>query len=220
MIPQIGLKRIYKLIKYDFNMKFNLRKTIQLFNYYLIPGFLLLSLIYLLYTGQDIYEFVVERGNNAFTLLIALLYIKPLCTISGKYVKIQIVNKILTTALSYRREFGVLAFWFAVLHGVSLFFLLGIFNYNEFVGLFQPLNVHLVSGLIGLIGMVILGLTSNKLSVMKLKRNWKRIQMVVYPTFAFACIHVAIAEQEIGPYIILGVYTILKIFAYYINKNK
>jgi DMSO/TMAO reductase YedYZ heme-binding membrane subunit len=66
--------------------------------------------------------------------------------------------------------------------------------------------------------MIILGITSNTLSVIKLKKNWKKLQYLTYPTFAIICIHKAIAEDEIKPYIVLLVYTILKIIE--IKKNK
>ena len=76
---------------------------------------------------------------------------------------------------------------------------------------------YLSWGLVAFIGMFILGITSNKLSAIKLKRNWKKVQRLAYPAFAFTMIHAALASREGGSYIaLLVIYSILKAAQYYI----
>ncbi|MCA9487152.1 MAG: ferric reductase-like transmembrane domain-containing protein [Nanoarchaeota archaeon] len=190
----------------------NFRKIIHLLFYYVVPAFLLGSVLYQLSVGSDIYHLVVEYGGNAFLLVVFLLFIKPISVLFSKV-------SFFRTLLSYRREVGVLAFWFAVFHSVSLFYYLNLFSVQTFFELLQSSALFLTTGVLAFLGMFVLGITSNRLATLKLGKNWKKLQYIVYPTFAFICIHKAQAEGEYGSYVVLAVYTVLKLLQY-LKMNK
>lgn len=192
----------------------NLRKVIQILFYYIIPVYLLLILILNLNNLDNIYHSLVKWGDNSLNLLILILFIKPISIIFNKI-------KLFKSILSYRRELGVLSFWFAVFHSIALVYYLDLFSLQGLVYILSAKDLFLITGFIGFIGMVILGITSNKLSTIKLKRNWKKVQYLAYPTLLMICIHKAESKEEYGPYFILIIYVILKIVQYYkIKKNK
>jgi len=77
--------------------------------------------------------------------------------------------------MKYKRKLGVLAFWFAVFHSVVLMYYLNVFSINGFINSLNLNNILIFSGMIGFFGMFILSITFNKLSMLKLKRNWKKL---------------------------------------------
>ena len=97
-------------------MKFNqklFREILQTLAYYVIPGILFLNILYKVFTQQNLYSDVVEFGEIAFNLLILILMIKPLSVL---FSKIWFFRYLVTC----RRELGVLAFWFAMIHSIAL----------------------------------------------------------------------------------------------------
>lgn len=199
----------------DLNL-INLRKIIQLFCYYLIPIFLLLSLIFQIFIGSNLSDVSKDYGEPAFFLIGIILFIKPLSIIFSDFKLYNTNFNPFQFILSYRREMGVLAFWFSIIHGLGLIYSKNLFSIQGLLILLNPFEIFLFSGFLAMIGMIILGLTSNKLSVMKFKRNWKKIQSLAYPTFALVCIHVTFAKKdEFGPILLFVTYTILKIVIHY-----
>lgn len=193
-------------------MEITKRKLIQYLCYYLLPIGMLFSIFITMITNGDGYALVVSYGNFALNLLVLILFVKPLSVI---FPKITIFKKI----VSYRRELGLLTFWSALFHGVSLMYYLGFLSIDEALK-YASLGSFAFWGFLGLIGMIVLGATSNKLSVMKLKRNWKKVHYIAYPTFFFVLIHGYMSSQDIK-YIILGVtYTLLKSGQIYITYKK
>jgi DMSO/TMAO reductase YedYZ heme-binding membrane subunit len=53
----------------------------------------------------------------------------------------------------------------------------------------NPLSNYLFIGLLAIIGMIILGLTSNFFSIKLLGNNWKRIQWLAYPILFLSKLH-------------------------------
>jgi len=189
----------------------NFRFASQLLAYYLIPAFLFSSVFWTVWNDGTVYKQVVSYGLNAYFLLCIILALKPLAVITKL--------RPLETLLTYRRELGVLAFWFAVFHGVTLLFYLEVFT--------VPLTVaerfglpFLLSGFLGLVGILLLGLTSNKLATATLKGNWKKLHLLVFPTFVFVCVHKAQADDEPSHYLILALITLLKLTQYAITHKR
>lgn len=183
-------------------MNFNLRKTLQVLFYYVMPGISFLIVLWSLITDNYIYDLMVEFGSWSMNLLILILFIRPISVLFDKVVFFKKV-------MSYRRELGVLAFWFAIFHSLVLAFYLNLFSIYEISRIYD-LSDYVSWGVFGFLGMFILGITSNKFSVLKLKRNWKKLQMLAYPTFAFVVVHKVMAEEEAGAFVLLLVYVILK----------
>jgi sulfoxide reductase heme-binding subunit YedZ len=174
-----------------------LRKFVQFCSYYVLPVALLLKLFFDLFMGSDVYGSVVWYGNAAFFLLVVSLFVSPLSALLSL--------RFLRVLKSYRRELGLAIFWFAIFHGVTLLFYLGVFS-----DLFNP-SLSYFYGLLGLIGILVLGFTSNRLSRVKLGPRWKKLHYLVYLVFFSVVIHKSMAEGESGPYVLLGVFVILKI---------
>ncbi len=199
-------------------MNIRIRTVVQLFAYYILPAIIVGNAIIHL-SGVFIEHSTRELGNYAFFLLIVILMIKPLCVLfPAKYSKFNIFKKI----LPFRRELGVLAFWIAITHSIGMIYLYVLENYGSLLVMFDPAQTMLFTGFIAFIGMFILGITSNKLSTKLLKTNWKKLQMLAYPTLIFAVVHKSLAEHgEMGAYVLLGIYTILKGFEIYkLKKDK
>lgn len=180
--------------------------------YYFVPAAILLYLIIGLLIGVSLREFMVLSGSIAFYLLAILLYLKPLAVITD--------NNFLEKALSYRRQIGILTFWFAVFHGIGLLFFLGILNVSTYQKIFNIYGL-LFPGFIALLGMLILGFTSNHLAMAKLgHKNWKKIQMISYPTFFFVTWHYFKSGSKVASILIFSVYLLLKITQYYFHEKK
>jgi DMSO/TMAO reductase YedYZ heme-binding membrane subunit len=194
-------------------MKLNIRKTIQVLAYYIIPAFFLLNIIIKIYLGENLYKELKDYGNYVFILLLIILFVKPISIIFNEI-------KIFKTVLGYRRELGILAFWFSIFHSIGLMYYLDLFSVQGFIKILTPNELKLLSGFLAFIGMFILGITSNKLAVLKLKNNWKKIQSIVYPTFFFVAVHKSLSEKEFGPIIIFLIYVVFKIIEYLKLKNK
>lgn len=194
-------------------MILNKRKIIGYLCYYIIPSFMLLFLLFqVLVKEQDGYTLVVKYGEFALNLLIIILFSKPLSVI---FSKINFFRKI----VSYRRELGVLSFWAVVLHSFALFFYLGLFNINE-LKLYLYFDSFLIWGIFGFIGMFILGITSNRISVMKLKQNWKKLHRIVYLIFLFILIHSYLSSQKTKYLVFAILFIILKAIEIYLNRKK
>lgn len=189
------------------------RKIIQLLTYYLLPSLAFIVLLISEFFLGDSYELLVSYGSYALNLVMIILFIKPLTVLFGH--KLTFLKKVML----YRREMGVLAFWFALFHALALMFYLDVFSYYSLENALDPTD-YILSGFIALIGMIILGITSNKFSQFKLKRKWKKVQLLAYPTFVFIIIHKMQTEGELGPLLLLILYLGLKLAEHHSLKKK
>lgn len=180
-----------------------IRKIVQIISYYMAPILLFLVLYVGIISQKEAYDLSVLMGEWAFILFAIILFIKPLSVLIPKL-------KILRTIVSLRRELGLLIFWLAFWHSIYLMFALNLFTFNGLIVL-TDFRGYLSWGAVAFIGMLIVGITSNKLSAIKLKRNWKKIQMISYPAFIFTAIHRAMDQGDNFSYMIAGVFLILKI---------
>lgn len=173
----------------------NLRKTINIISYVVTPLALVVASIG--WPQKDTFLFF---GEVAQFLLFGILFIKPIAVISG--------IAWLRRNLAYRRQLGVMAFWTALFHSVLFIYDKELYSVSDFVGF----DNYLSYGAWALVGMIILGITSNTVSVRLLKRNWKRVQYIAYPTLFLTLLHTAMIEGELAKFFVIGgVYSILKI---------
>jgi len=192
--------------------QFNFKKIVQYLCYYILPSIMLILIITSQILKIDNYELLTEFGKYALYLVLVILFAKPISIIFNKVNFFRII-------MSFRREMGVLAFWFAMFHGILLMFYLKLISINS-LPLLIDIKGMLFWGVLALFGMFLLGITSNTLSQIKLKQKWKKLQYLAYPTLAFILIHKAIVKDEFEPYIILGIYVILKIIENYLIKKR
>jgi len=85
-----------------------------------------------------------------------------------------------------RRPLGVATFWLLLTHG----FLWEIFWIRQGFGLFFNIRETVTrTGILGLIALAVWAITSNNYAILKLKKNWKKVQMIAYIAFFFGAIH-------------------------------
>ncbi|MFA6307440.1 MAG: ferric reductase-like transmembrane domain-containing protein [Patescibacteria group bacterium] len=172
-----------------------MKKLLQIISYYLIPLVLLL-----LTFGIPSRSLFGLFGNTALYLLIFTLFLKPIAKISD--------IKFLKHLLIYRRQFGIASFWFFAFHAIGMWQIYQLINIEFYL---DP-KTNLFYGALAAICMIVLGMTSNTLAVKKLKKNWKRIQYIAYPTLFLALYHRALFEGDTTNfYILSGLFILLKI---------
>jgi sulfoxide reductase heme-binding subunit YedZ len=126
-------------------------------------------------------------------------------------------NNLMAFLMLIRRQLGVLSFAFSFLHYSTIRLFPVLFGERELV---LPLPVYELLGVGALYAMVPLFLTSNDLSVKKLKRWWHRIHAMIYFIVWLLFAHVAL--QGISPAtVILFIFAFLEVFslAYFAAKN-
>ena len=119
---------------------------------------------------------IKSTGEWSIRWLVACLSITPLFVLFAN-------NRI----LRYRKMFGLYAFAYAFLH--TLFFIAE----RGFIQIFDEFNFIL--GLISLLIMIALALTSNKWSMKTLGRNWKKLQKFVYAASILAVLHLMLIDH-------------------------
>ena len=156
-----------------------------------------------------------------------MVFSKPLSVI---FPNIDFFKKI----LRMRRELGISMFYFALAHGSSYILKDGVSPYTREVGY--------VAGIFALSIYFILYLTSNNVSVRKLKRRWKKLHYLVYPAYILTMLHVglvggetlltqiiefilnliytAIVEKNLLAYIVLAAFIIFKTIEWSINYKR
>lgn len=112
-------------------------------------------------------------GEWAIRMMVITLTCTPLCILFGN-------SKI----LRYKKVFGIFAFLYTVLH---LTFYLADHNVFEIFT-----EVNLILALIATIIIIPLGITSNKLSMRLLKKNWKKLQQFAYAAAIASVLHLAL----------------------------
>lgn len=125
----------------------------------------------------------VFAGVAIFQLGIALL-MGPLCRMFD----------IFDHTLRFRKEFGVIAFFFAVLHGVSsLFFLKSYFPIEKY---FTTGRIPFAFGLVGIITLIFIFLISNKksMNIIGFKRWWIIQYWGVRIAFLAVALHVFVMK--------------------------
>ncbi|EHH69206.1 putative sulfite oxidase subunit YedZ [Gluconobacter morbifer G707] len=121
---------------------------------------------------------VFERslGLWAFRFLTLCLMLAPLRAITG-------IN-----LLRYRRLTGLLAFFYALLHFCAY---VGLDIHFDWHVLWKDITsrLFLIFGMMALLLLFPLALTSNAASMRWLKRGWKRLHWLIYPSACLASLH-------------------------------
>lgn len=177
---------------------------------YLLP--VILVALALLSPTSDLFRGI---GNAALYTLIAVMFLKPLVVL----LRNTTLAPPLMSLLAIRRELGIATCWFALFHAGGLIYTMQITTLNDYAGITN----YLFWGAVSVIGLVILGLTSNNISVRGLRRNWKRVQWLAYPAFFAALLHVGLRGngRELPQYLaVAGTYSILKTAEFWKRRKK
>jgi methionine sulfoxide reductase heme-binding subunit len=128
--------------------------------------------------GPDPGKVLVDNlGQGALVLLLCSLAMTPLRTLTGW-----------SGWIAFRRQVGLWAFGYAVLHLVAyLYFLLGL----DFSGFAAELadRPYIAVGAVALLGLFVLAATSTRWSMRKLGKRWKKVHRIVYPTLLIVLLH-------------------------------
>ena len=138
-------------------------------------------------------ELAIETGEWTLRFLILTLALSPLRRISNNIEFVRI-----------RRMLGLYTFFYATLHfTVWLTFLLG-FRWSDVLEeiIERP---YITVGFSAYVILLALALTSPKLMVRKLGKNWKRLHRLVYVASILGVVHLLwILRLDIGPAVFYG----------------
>ena len=176
-------------------------KLIQKLIYYVLPVVLLLVSVVV---GGEVFG---KFGTLAMLGVTAVLYVQPLSILTK--------NPWIIKLFTMRREMGVASFWLFFFHAYGL-----IFSRNISPEFIFNVKGFIFWGFLAGMGMWLLGLTSNNFSQKLLKKNWKRLQRVVYPTYFLLLYHASMAEGEMWKFWVFGGgYVVLKGLSFYKRKR-
>lgn len=138
-------------------------------------------------------ELAIETGEWTLRFLILTLALSPLRRVSNNIEFVRI-----------RRMLGLFTFFYATLHfTVWLTFLLG-FRWSDVLEeiIERP---YITVGFSAYLILLALALTSPKLMVRKLGKNWKRLHRLVYVASILGVVHLLwILRLDIGPAVFYG----------------
>lgn len=128
--------------------------------------------------GPDPGKVLVDNlGQGALLLLLGSLAMTPLQKLSGW-----------AGWVSFRRQLGLWAFSYAVLHlSAYLYFLLGL-DFSGF-GVELAERPYIAVGAVGLLGLLALASTSTRWSMRKLGKRWKQLHRIVYAVLPVILLH-------------------------------
>lgn len=170
-----------------------MRKTIQTLVYYGLP--ITLAITSIVTSNQKLFN---TFGGWAIIAFDVVLFVKPLSVLTPL--------RIFKILMTYRRQLGLTTFWLFAFHAAGLFF-------SKAYEIENALDVtsFIFWGAVAGTGLTILAATSNDFAVKLLKRNWKKLHRIVYPTYYFALYHASTAQGDIWKfYVVGGSYALLK----------
>lgn len=128
--------------------------------------------------GPDPGKVLVDNlGQGALVILLCALAMAPLQRLTSW-----------SGWIAFRRQLGLWSFAYAVLHVAAyLYFLLGL----DFTGFTAELveRPYIAVGAIALLGLSALAATSNRWSIRRLGRRWKKLHRIVYPIVLIVLLH-------------------------------
>ncbi len=160
-------------------------------------------------------------GKVAFLYLVLALSISPIVS----FVKNK---KISDTLILMRKVLWILSFLFFLRHGIEYFNTEYIFaikhtpaiGYLDYVWQNLLIRNDALTWVIAWILMLVLWITSNKLSINLLGATWKKVQSIAYPAFLIAIIHVAFTSRFNAFYVALILWLIyIRTISYLQNSN-
>ncbi len=128
--------------------------------------------------GADPGKVLVDNlGQGALVMLLCSLAMTPLQRLTAW-----------SGWIAFRRQLGLWSFAYAALHvSAYLYFILGL----DFTGFTAELveRPYIAVGAIALLGLSALAATSNRGSIRKLGKRWKKLHRIVYPIVLIVLLH-------------------------------
>jgi sulfoxide reductase heme-binding subunit YedZ len=127
---------------------------------------------------------MLECGKWAIRFLLVCLAMTPLNRYFGW-----------SSAIQLRKPAGLWAFGFAVLHVLTYM------RDVQFTWLQWPMPTYIVLGMLGLLILAALAVTSNRWAMRRLRKNWKRLHRLVYLAGNLVIFHAILAtavSKKIG----------------------
>lgn len=193
-------------IRYILDAQFSLPlKYINMLIYYLLPAVWVLLYLFYITFWIDTWDIGIWMGSIAWYILLVILFLKPLSVIFND---VRIISK----CMVLRRQLWVMMLWFLLGHTFGTLYILW---YDTIIPDIQLEGVksYLLWWMLWGIIIFLLGITSNTKSVKFLKKNWKRLHMLVYPALLFIALHIFFISGGIVSLSIVVVYGILKIIS-------
>ena len=145
-----------------------------------IPAYPLI--IELIFDDQHYPELMHTTGTFSAQLLVIALAITPLQRVAKRWKQLIRPTRWL---VSRRRHIGVASFVYALAH--TVLYLLEMDDLYEVW--IKAFDFELLIGWLGFLGLLMLAVTSNSISVNALGKYWKRLQRLAYPIAAFVFLH-------------------------------
>ncbi|HSW90163.1 MAG TPA: ferric reductase-like transmembrane domain-containing protein [Patescibacteria group bacterium] len=133
---------------------------------------------------NEIFLFILNLGNKFGELALLMLIAVLLPGIFGRF---RFRHPLITIGIMFRRYMGILAFMFGFTHASIEFFVPTILTGGSLI----PSDFFEIFGLITLLLLFPLFLTSNDFSVKRLGKNWKTLHKLVYVIIWVIMLHVA-----------------------------
>ncbi len=166
--------------------------------------------------GPDPAEKVVgESGEWAIRLLCLTLLISPLVQLQRKTGKSKGFKP-----MQYRRILGVATWVYAVLHLLSYSAFMLAWQWGE-IGAEIVERPYITVGLIAVLLMTPLALTSTNAMVRRLKQNWKKLHKLIYIVAVLAVVHVAWqVRSDAGEAIFYGSIVFVLLLQRFLSRKK
>ena len=141
-------------------------------------------------TTRDILpgDLLHPTGEWSARLIIVALMLTPLASLFPG-------NRVVPWLVRHRRSFGVAAFAYAVLH--LLFYVLDMETIAAMVAELEAPGIW--TGWLALLCLVPPALASNDAAMRLLRRNWKRVQRLVYPAAVLTLLHWMLVHDGLAP---------------------
>ncbi|MBT4917375.1 hypothetical protein HN709_01150 [Candidatus Peregrinibacteria bacterium] len=172
-------------------------------------AFLLPLLIFL--NPQNFRDF----ADAGWSILIAVMLVRPLADVFPRI-------KIFRTLVLLRQEFGVMSALLLMAHFVGF----AMMKDGGVIGVlmsptYWDLKRFFGWGMLGLVFVIPVLLTSNKWAMIKMKKWWKRIQKLSYVFFIFGGVHVFMVGEESGivGIVLVGMFWLLAEFKIVLLKK-
>lgn len=158
--------------------------------------------------AADLEELLHPSGETSARFLVLALAVTPLTLLAPS-------SKLLVWLRKQRRAIGLAAFGYATLHLLFYLFALG-----DVAVILDELGLTGIwTGWVALALLVPLAVTSNDASMRALRRNWKRLQRLVYPAALLTLFHWIAVHGDfaaaLAHFVPLAILEALRIFRQY-----
>lgn len=138
-------------------------------------------------------EMIKTTGLAAISLLSLTLVIGPLCRFFPS----------LNDLKAHRKVWGITSFLFAFVHTSLIFIYFFKFNLLKFVDFSSPRYPALLAGILALVILFVVTITSNKQALTTLSpKVWKVVQTTAYLALILAVLHFYLVESQNGVLVI------------------